>query len=88
MARWTRWIAAAVVVVLLAACGSDASENPFAPGNASYNGGYATGGNDSEAPPDATTTSSESDWSGLSGDGETVPEDSTSRTGGYATGGN
>ncbi len=85
MTRWTRWIPAVAVLVLLAACGSDSSDNPLAPRGASYSGGYSPGANKS----DSTTVAESSGESGgtLAEDG-TAQTDSTTRTGGYSPGAN
>jgi len=81
MSRWTRWIPALAVAVLLAACSGGESTNPMGPAGPSFNGGYVTGSNDTP-PPDSTTTVASS------GSETTAESDSTSRGGGYVTGAN
>ncbi len=82
MRRTNRPIAALAVLLVAGACGTadsplapDATLSPTAP--PSLNGGYATGGNRAESDTTTATTTS-----------TTTQTDTTSRTGGYATGGN
>lgn len=71
MSRWSRLIPALAVTLLLAACGQDAADTPFAPAGPAYDGGVpVVGGNNQTPPPDeepATDATIQSDTTGRGG---------------------
>jgi len=91
MTRWTRLIPVLAIGLILAACGVDpvgsntSGSELAAPGGPRLNTGYGTGGNLSgggEKTESGTTTAS------TTSSIDTAPTDTTSKLGGYGTGGN
>ena len=78
MARWTRFIPAVAVTLVLAACGQGTTDTPFSPSAPLHDGGNSLGSNYVPPPPDdgsvQTTSTTSSDPTGL-------PSDTTSRGG-------
>lgn len=77
MSRWLRLIPALAVGLLLAACGEQGSDTPFAAPTPVFDGGHTAGGNLAGGGEGTTTTSSNT----------TTPSDSTI-SGGHTAGGN
>ena len=83
MARLTRYVSAAAVALLLAACDGAGSENTFGPADPSLNGGYGTGSNrEGDEGEQGTMTAP------APPETEPTEGDSTSRGGGYGVGSN
>ncbi|HEX8691365.1 MAG TPA: hypothetical protein VF746_02895 [Longimicrobium sp.] len=89
MTRWTRFIPALAVGLVLAACGQDSGGNPVAPLGPSgprMEGGLGTGGNYTGGSGGGPTTTSTT--TGFGSDSTIIIESDTTSRGGLGTGGN
>ena len=84
MARLTRYLSAAALALLLAACEGAGGGNAAGPAGPSLNGGYGTGSNREDGGGDDATITSEPTPPAA----EPTEGDSTSRGGGYGVGSN